>query len=135
MAKIQEVIEQNKKLHGQNEKTHQRLALLDRKMDTLLIQNYELHEFPTPRMFIVLPVNRHSPNPAAIFTTKYRLYFLCECGKHTESKTSKPSSKHVTHIALHEEYDILKPTEFYAKYGPHILYLLRALRLGLQVAS
>ncbi|KAK9766688.1 hypothetical protein K7432_004050 [Basidiobolus ranarum] len=142
LAKIQEVIEQNKKTHHQNEKiheqngqTHQRLALLDKKMTALLTQSYELHEYPIPRMFIILPVDVHPVNPAAIFTTKYRLYFLCECGEHTESQTAYRGSKHAVHIALHKGYDISKPKEFYAKYGPYMLYLLRALRFGLQVAG
>ncbi|KAK9766692.1 hypothetical protein K7432_004053 [Basidiobolus ranarum] len=142
MSKFQKVIQQNemtqkqnKQTHEQNERTLQRLALLDNKMKTLLTQNYELHEFPIPRMFIILPVNRHPANPTAIFTTKYRLYFLCECGEHTESKSPNHDSKHMIHIALHEGYDISKPKEFYAKYGSYMLYLLRALRFGLQVAG
>ncbi|KAK9693121.1 hypothetical protein K7432_014058 [Basidiobolus ranarum] len=135
LAKFQEVIEQNNKTHDEIKKTHQRLALLDRKMGALLTQNYELHEFPIPRMFIIHPVDRHPANPASMFTTKYRLYFLCECGEHTESQSNNTNNKHVIHVALHDGYDITKPTEFYAKYGHYILFLLRALRFGLQVAG
>ncbi|KAK9764394.1 hypothetical protein K7432_008138 [Basidiobolus ranarum] len=135
IARIQEVSAQNKKTHDRNEKTRQRLALLDRKMSALLTQNYELHELTIPRMFIILPVDIHPANPAAILTNEYRLYFLCECGEHTESKTSNLDDKHAVHIALHEGYEISKPTELYAKYGLYMLYLLRALRFGLQIAG
>ncbi|KAK9766690.1 hypothetical protein K7432_004052 [Basidiobolus ranarum] len=139
MTKIQEVIQQNQethdqneKIHEQDEKMHQHLALLDRKMAALLTRNYELHEFPIPRMFIILPVDQH---PANLATTEYRLYFLCECGEFTESKVFNPNSKHSIHIALHEGYDITKPKEFYAKYSSYMLYLLRALRFGLQITG
>ncbi|KAK9766689.1 hypothetical protein K7432_004051 [Basidiobolus ranarum] len=149
IAKIHETLERSKRTRSQNEdtqdqsqragdqneKTQQRRAFIEAKMSAILTKNCELHEFPIPRMFIILPVNRHPANRSAILTTEYRLYFLCECGEHTESKVITRNSKYTIHIAFHEGYAILKPKEFFTKYGLYMLYLLRALRFGLQVGD
>ncbi|KAF9436579.1 hypothetical protein BGZ76_003531 [Entomortierella beljakovae] len=115
------------------------------KMDTIIAnteaiitQTFELHEYTLPRLFIVLPeVAYRGLNPARILSsyanTKFRLYFLCECGNHT-SPTGPQRLNHI-HIARHEGYEINRPTEFFSKYGPHMLRLLRMLKFGMNLAS
>jgi hypothetical protein len=68
-----------------------RLAQLQNNVKALLNQTYELHEYPTPRLFIVLSDNTSSWNPLNFFSNKFRLYFLCECGEHTKVTNSKNS--------------------------------------------
>ncbi|KAG0221325.1 hypothetical protein B0O80DRAFT_77232 [Mortierella sp. GBAus27b] len=61
-----------------------RLALIQNKVQAVLTQTYELHEYPIPRLFIVLPrETRRRDQILSPFTDKFRLYFLCECGEHT----------------------------------------------------
>ncbi|KAI8601549.1 hypothetical protein EDD21DRAFT_374177 [Dissophora ornata] len=60
-----------------------RLAVIQNRVQAVLTQTYELHEYPIPRLFIVLPRETQRRdmvlNP---FTSRFRLYFLCECGDH-----------------------------------------------------
>ncbi|KAF9342973.1 hypothetical protein BGX34_007402, partial [Mortierella sp. NVP85] len=109
------------------------LALLQNNVKSLLNQTYELHEYPIPRLFIVLPADSSSWNPMNILANKFRLYFLCECGEHTKSTNSK--IPHHIHLAKHEGYDITRPKEFFHQYGSYILTILRMLKFGISVAG
>ena len=62
-----------------------RLVAVQGKVQAILIQNYELHEYPILRLFIVLPKDSSRWDPVNLFQNKFRLYFLCECGEHTKS--------------------------------------------------
>jgi len=84
-----------------------RLALLQNNVRALLTQTYELHEYPIPRLFIVLPDNRSSWNPMDFFSNKFRLYFLCECGEHTKLPTVK---SHIISISPSME-DTISPVQ------------------------
>ncbi|KAF9353880.1 hypothetical protein BGX34_011308 [Mortierella sp. NVP85] len=110
-----------------------RLALIQNSVQALLTQTYELHEYPIPRLFIVLPKDSSSWDPLDIFANKFRLYFLCECGEHTKSTNSK--IPHYIHVAKHEGYDITRPNEFFQQYGSYVLTILRMLKLGITVAG
>jgi len=110
-----------------------RLALLQNNVKALLTQNYELHEYPIPRLFIVLPEDTSSWNPMDLFANKFRLYFLCECGEHTQSSNSK--IPHHIHLAKHEGYDIARPNEFFQRYGSYVLTILRMLKFGISAAG
>ncbi|KAF9154368.1 hypothetical protein BG015_001141 [Linnemannia schmuckeri] len=121
-----------------------RLALMQIKIASILTQTYELHEYPIPRLFIVLPKEDATRTETAgrgvknLFAKQFKLYFLCECGDHTKSHdgpATNPSLKHEIHIALHEGYDIDRPTEFFDKYGPYILTLLQMLKYGVTIAG
>ncbi|KAK3817451.1 MAG: hypothetical protein J3Q66DRAFT_430885 [Benniella sp.] len=101
-----------------------RLALIQNSVRALSTQNYELHEYPIPRLFIVLPQDD---------SNKLRLYFLCECGEHTRSTNSK--IPHHIHLAKHEGYEIAHPKEFFLRYGSYILTILRMLKFGISVAG
>ncbi|KAF9119265.1 hypothetical protein BGW39_000432, partial [Mortierella sp. 14UC] len=96
-----------------------RLALIQNKVAAILTQTYELHEYPIPRLFIVLPkedttrtetLGRSIKN---LFTKQFKLYFLCECGDHTkpaDGQLQNSNLKHEVHLARHEGYDIDRPT-------------------------
>ncbi|KAF9114492.1 hypothetical protein BGX27_010642, partial [Mortierella sp. AM989] len=40
-----------------------RLVILQKHAQAILVQNFELHEYPIPRLFIILPVDRTNWNP------------------------------------------------------------------------
>ncbi|KAF9926272.1 hypothetical protein FBU30_004132 [Linnemannia zychae] len=92
-----------------------------------------LAEYPIPRLFIVLPEELVKYDPANWFRTKFRLHFICECGKHTETKDSKVS--HQLHLAKHEGYTVREPTEFFKKFGPFLLLMLEMIKAGTNIAS
>ncbi|KAI8349322.1 hypothetical protein B0O80DRAFT_501415 [Mortierella sp. GBAus27b] len=109
------------------------LALLQNRVSTLVTQTFELHEYPIPRLFVVLPQDTSSWDPVNLFSNKFRLYFLCECGEHTRSTNSK--IPHHIHIAKHEGYEINRPNEFFEQYGHYVLTILKMLRFGISVAG
>ncbi|KAK3817496.1 MAG: hypothetical protein J3Q66DRAFT_430945 [Benniella sp.] len=110
-----------------------RLALIQNSVKALLTQTFELHEYPIPRLFIVLPDEKSSWNAIDFFSNKFRLYFLCECGEHTKTTNSK--IPHHIHLAKHEGYDIDRPNEFFQQYGSYVLIILRMLKFGITVAG
>ncbi|KAF9366825.1 hypothetical protein BGX34_006094 [Mortierella sp. NVP85] len=110
-----------------------RLAILQNGVKSLLNQTYELHEYPIPRLFIVLPKDSSSWDPLDLFSNKFQLYFLCECGEHTKSTNSK--IPHHIHIAKHEGYAITRPNEFFRQYGSYVLTILRMLKFGITAAG
>ncbi|KAI9236139.1 MAG: hypothetical protein BYD32DRAFT_419464 [Podila humilis] len=115
-----------------------KLMRLQTKITAVLTQTFELHEYPAPRLFIVLPeVGYEGLNPSSVLSsfalTKFRLYFLCECGPHTTPVGSRQLN-HI-HIARHEGYEITRPTEFFGKYGSYVLKLLMMLKNGISLAS
>ncbi|KAF9079838.1 hypothetical protein BGX23_003095 [Mortierella sp. AD031] len=109
------------------------LAVLQTRIKAVLTQTYELHEYPIPRLFVVLPQNP-SRWAKVTFSNKFRLYFLCECGEHTRSINSKAKIHHI-HIAKHDGYEIARPTEFFHRYGPYVLTILKMLKFGIPVAG
>ncbi|CAO3563710.1 unnamed protein product [Mortierella alpina] len=111
------------------------LAVLQSRVQAVLTQNYELHEYPIPRLFIVLPQYPSGWDILQPFTEKYRLYFLCECGEHTKAPDNNSNMPHTIHLAKHEGYEIARPNEFFKQYGPYILTILKMLKFGLSVAS
>ncbi|KAF9987431.1 hypothetical protein BGZ65_003641 [Modicella reniformis] len=111
------------------------LALLQKQVQAVLTQTYELHEYPIPRLFVVLPQDSTGWNRLNSHSPKFRLYFLCECGEHTKSKNSKSKIPHHIHLAKHEGYDIARPTEFFDQYGSYVLTILRMLKFGISVAG
>ncbi|CAO3572776.1 unnamed protein product [Mortierella alpina] len=141
-ARNEEQARENQALHLrvielQNEALH-RMTILQTSVQAVLTQTFELHEYPSPRLFIVLPeVGSQGLNSAPILgnfvSVKFRLYFLCECGLHT-SPMGPHQMNHI-HIARHEGYEISRPTEFFRKFGPHVLRLLHVIKYGLVIAG
>ncbi|KAF9569199.1 hypothetical protein EC968_002670 [Mortierella alpina] len=111
------------------------LAVLQSRVQAVLTQTYELHEYPIPRLFIVLPQYPSGWDILEPFTDKYRLYFLCECGEHTRAAGSNNAIPHEIHLAKHEGYEIVRPTDFFQQYGPYVLTILKMLKYGVSVAS
>ncbi|KAF9963562.1 hypothetical protein BGZ70_007336 [Mortierella alpina] len=112
------------------------MAVLQSRVQAVLTQTYELHEYPIPRLFIVLPQYPSGWDLLKPFTEKYRLYFLCECGEHTKTaSSSKSRTPHEIHLAKHEGYEVTRPTAFFRQYGPYILTILKMLKYSLSVAS
>ncbi|KAI8358831.1 hypothetical protein B0O80DRAFT_442223 [Mortierella sp. GBAus27b] len=109
------------------------LVLLQNRAQALMNQTYELHEYPIPRLFVVLPQETSSWNPKDFVSNKFRLYFLCECGDHTRQATSK--IPHHIHLAKHEGYEITRPKEFFRQYGNYVLTILKMLKFGVTVAG
>ncbi|KAG9064010.1 hypothetical protein KI688_004124 [Linnemannia hyalina] len=110
-----------------------RLILIQSKTEAILTQQLELTEYPIPRLFIVLPEEPAKYDPGNWFRTKFRLHFICECGKHTETKDSKVP--HHLHLAKHQGYLIREPTEFFKKYGPFLLLMLELIKFGTRIAG
>ncbi|KAF9276696.1 hypothetical protein BGZ88_001575 [Linnemannia elongata] len=115
-----------------------RLALIHSKATAILTQTYELHEFPIPRLFIILPKEDITKREkiSTLFVQRFRLYFLCECGEHTRPVDGPPSSlSHDIHLARHEGYDLDRPNEFFRKYGSYVLALLQMIKYGVAAAG
>ncbi|OAQ25001.1 RNI-like protein [Linnemannia elongata AG-77] len=111
------------------------LAVLQSRVQAVLTQTYELHEYPIPRLFVVLPQDSSGWDAVNPFSNKFRLYFLCECGEHTKSTSSKAEISHDIHFAKHEGYEIVRPSEFFQQYGPYVLTILKMLKFGISVAG
>ncbi|CAO3568861.1 unnamed protein product [Mortierella alpina] len=122
------------RLHDMQNETLTRLAAVHNRIQAVLVQTYELLEYPIPRLFIVLPVEPDLWDKLNPFTHKFRLYFLCECGEHS-MKTAAGDKSHVVHLAKHQGYDLLRPTEFFDKYGPYLLTMLDMVKYGVTTAG
>ncbi|KAG0367825.1 hypothetical protein BC939DRAFT_481303 [Gamsiella multidivaricata] len=110
------------------------VTYIKKRIEHVISQNYELHEYPIPRLFIVLPRDpRRRDWLLKPFKKQFRLYFLCECGEHTSSKESRIF--HKIHLAKHEGYDLDRPTEFFAKYGRYALTMLQMVQTGCKIAG
>ncbi|KAF9583239.1 hypothetical protein BGW38_009949 [Lunasporangiospora selenospora] len=104
------------------------LAFVQAKLQAVLTQNYELFEYPIPRLFIILPKEIRLADRFNPFTVAFQLHFLCECGAHTMANA--PKSLHKIHIAKHDGYDVEKPNEFLEKYGRYILTVLKMIKFA-----
>ncbi|KAF9344749.1 hypothetical protein BGX26_003963, partial [Mortierella sp. AD094] len=131
---MQHLMEEKQKemLHMQKQ-TLDRLAIIQSRVQALLTQTYELHEYPIPRLFIILPNPASRKNFGRLFSDQFKLFFLCECGKHTMAEGS--TITHEIHLAKHEGYDIAKPNEFFKKYGSYILTLMQMFKYGAAAAG
>ncbi|KAF9939266.1 hypothetical protein BGZ65_011078 [Modicella reniformis] len=115
--------------------TLDRMAIIQSGIRTLITQTYELHEYPIPRLFIVLPEVTRRPQEMTrkLLPHQFRVYFLCECGEHTKSENT--TTPHEVHLANHEGYDLDKPAEFFEKYGTYVLTLMYMFKVGTTAAG
>ncbi|KAG0308426.1 hypothetical protein BGZ97_013378, partial [Linnemannia gamsii] len=134
-AKQEEIIQLQEEMKQMQQRALNQLSVLQSRVQAVLTQTYELHEYPIPRLFIVLPQYPSGWNILEPFTDKYRLYFLCECGEHTKAAGSNNNVAHEIHLAKHEGYEIARPTDFFQQYGPYVLTILKMLKFGVSVAS
>ncbi|KAK3821198.1 MAG: hypothetical protein J3Q66DRAFT_148735 [Benniella sp.] len=130
----QEMDEKQDRILQMQQQALDRLAIIQNRVQALLVQTYELHEYPIPRLFIVLPkVMRRRDKLMNPFSERFRLYFLCECGTHTMPDGCK--TPHEVHLAKHEGYDLEKPTEFFEKYGTYLLAMMQMVKYGVMAAG
>ncbi|KAF8940798.1 hypothetical protein BGZ58_004712 [Dissophora ornata] len=110
-----------------------KLADIKSGIEAVLTQNFELHEYTTPRLFIVLPKATGSRDVVGrLCSDSFRLYFLCECGEHTQTEGGP---KHSIHFAKHEGYELQKPNDFFEKHGARTLRMLQMIKYGVCVAG
>ncbi|KAF9356835.1 hypothetical protein BGX34_009728 [Mortierella sp. NVP85] len=122
--------EKQQEMLNKQQQALDRLAVVQGRVNALLTQTYELHEYPIPRLFIVLPkVSKRSDKFTKPFSKQFRLYFLCEGGTHTTKQGGNVS--HELHLAKHEGYDLDQPTKFFEKYGSYVLTMMEMIKLGL----
>ncbi|KAF9421215.1 hypothetical protein BGZ76_004002, partial [Entomortierella beljakovae] len=114
------------------QETKNRMTLIQRGVEAILTQNYELLEYTIPRLFIVLPETSTSRSLTTMIYTKFRLHFICECGEHTLTSGGKIPR---LHLAKHEGYVIKKPTQFFEKYGPFLMVMLELVKIGTDIAG
>ncbi|KAG0256771.1 hypothetical protein BG011_004319 [Mortierella polycephala] len=131
LEKDREAKEMQKRMLEMQEMALNRLAVIQSRVQAILTQSYELFEYPIPRLFIVLPKEPELWDKLNPFTHKFRLYFLCECGEHTSSR----KMPHHIHLAKHSGYDLLRPTEFFEKYGPYLLTMMEMIKFGIGVTG
>lgn len=95
-----------------------RFAAIQGRIQVLLKQTFEMHEYPITRLFIVLPKDINSCNSTSILNNHFQLHFLCECGEHTKVLNGDNTNiPHHIHLSKHEGYDLQRPKEFFRKYG------------------
>ncbi|KAH7059832.1 hypothetical protein BKA57DRAFT_498847 [Linnemannia elongata] len=78
----------DQELHRMQQQTIDRLIVAQQRVDAILVQNFELHEYPIPRLFVILPDTYESWDPHNSLKERFRLFFLCECGEGCKSGTS-----------------------------------------------
>jgi len=134
LEKLQEIQDTQKQLkQGQKEllnkqdQTLNRLTNIQERVQAIINQTYELHEYPNPRLFIVLPkASKRSDTHPRSLSKQFRLFFLCECGAHT----AKEGNKTLLHLANHEGYDLDRPAKFFEKYGSYVLTMMDMIKFG-----
>ncbi|KAF9928580.1 hypothetical protein BGZ65_006212, partial [Modicella reniformis] len=130
----QEFLKKQDQMLQMQQRAHERLVNLHTSVQAVLTQTYELHEYPIPRLFIVLPKAVGLRGKfKSLLSEQFRLYFLCECGTHTMTEDSK--IHHEIHLAKHEGYDLEQPTKFFERYGSYVLTLMHMIKYGVVVAG
>lgn len=121
-----------------------RLIINQQRIDAILVQTYELHEYPIPRLFVILPEPTKKYDPSNLLGRKHRLHFLCECSGHRKSNSDHAAVdpldrddrfKNRVHLTEHPGYELSRPTEFFEQYGAFLLSALKILKHCLEVAS
>ncbi|KAI7824154.1 hypothetical protein BC939DRAFT_476939 [Gamsiella multidivaricata] len=136
LALLLEAKEKDDKMLLMQEQALDRLAVIHGRVAALLTQTYELHEYPIPRLFIILPNKTSNWDPANILNNQFRLHFLCECGEHTKVFDGENTKiPHHIHLAKHEGYDLHRPKEFFQKYGRYMLTVLEMIKYGVTIAG
>ncbi|KAF9979812.1 hypothetical protein BGZ65_005972 [Modicella reniformis] len=131
-----------KEASEQQVRREETFQLQGQEFDRLMVIKYRtqallgtpFQELLIPRLFVVLPVTSSmvdkdgSPCPLL-----YRLYYLCECGTHTMSESSK--GRHEIHMANHPGYDLDNHSTFFDKYGSYLLAMMFMVKYGAVAAG
>ncbi|KAG0246599.1 hypothetical protein B0O80DRAFT_531922 [Mortierella sp. GBAus27b] len=133
----EELTEKHRSLDDIQQQTLTRLTTIRQRGRDLLLQGYELHESSIPRLFIILPKPTGPHHKlTGLESEQFRLYFLCECGTHTmTADDTSHQAQHKIHLAKHEGYDLVKPTEFFEKYGSYLLAMMYIVKYGAIAAA
>ncbi|KAF9132307.1 hypothetical protein BGW39_000413 [Mortierella sp. 14UC] len=118
--------------------TIDRLIVAQQRIEAILVQNYELHEYPIPRLFVILPDSYERWDPRNLVAERFRLYFLCECGDHCNTPADSPASTGQLTIATVSPTATAAATTAISTpitYGPYVLGMLRILKHCLAVAA
>ncbi|KAF9117947.1 hypothetical protein BGW39_001636, partial [Mortierella sp. 14UC] len=126
------------------------LIVNQQQVDALLVQNYELHEYPIPRLFVIMPEPQSRWDLTKAMGKKHRLHFLCECSdnnRHYYRRRSSSSNgstfeeehdipyKNQVHLTDHAGYELTRPSEFFEQYGAFVLGTLKILKHCMEFAS
>ncbi|KAF9078940.1 hypothetical protein BGX27_007425, partial [Mortierella sp. AM989] len=65
-----EAKEKDEAITSLQNRAHDRLAILQKHAQAILVQKFELHEYPISRLFIILPVHRTKWDPKNILENK-----------------------------------------------------------------
>ncbi|KAF9977035.1 mediator complex subunit [Mortierella antarctica] len=60
---------------------------------------------------------------------------LTQTVESTQGRSTAKAKVHHIHIAKHEGYEITRPTEFFQRYGPYVLTILKILKFSISVAG
>lgn len=136
LAELEAAKERDLETHRLQKQTVERLIVAQQRVDSILVQNYEVHEYSIPRLFVILPDSYESWDPRNFLKERFRLFFLCECGENCEQGTHQGTIaggpvittanapialiciKNRIHLAKHEGYELSRPAEFFDRYGP-----------------
>lgn len=55
LAELAAAKERDEEMHRMQRRTIDRLIVAQQRIEAILVQNYELHEYPIPRLFVILP--------------------------------------------------------------------------------
>ncbi|KAG0217930.1 hypothetical protein BGX33_009091 [Mortierella sp. NVP41] len=154
LAELAAAKERDEEMYRMQQQTIDRLIVAQQRIEAVLVQTYELHEYPIPRLFVILPDSYETWDLRSLLLERFRLYFLCECGEECRAGSSDeivssdqsstttaatPTSpipvKNRIHLAKHEGYELSRPKEFLESYGPYVLGMLRILKHCLAVAA
>ncbi|KAF9904217.1 hypothetical protein EC991_002920 [Linnemannia zychae] len=130
LAELEAAKERDQEMLKMHQQTIDRLIVNQQRVEAILIQNYELHEYPIPRLFVVLPDSFKDWDPRNFLMERFRLYFLS-----ADSPTPPIHVNNRIHPAEHEGYELSRPTEFFKSYGPYVLGMLRVLKHCVAVAT
>ncbi|KAG0299649.1 hypothetical protein BGZ98_009869 [Dissophora globulifera] len=131
---LEQLLGMQEQMLKKQQQAHDGLVLTQNRIQAVFTQTFEMHEYPIPRLFIVLPkTSNFKGTITKSFSRQFQLFFLCECGEHT--MPAGCTTPHEVHLANHEGYDLKMPTEFFAKYGKYLLTMLQMVKYGVVVAG
>ncbi|KAF9548707.1 hypothetical protein EC957_005946 [Mortierella hygrophila] len=111
--------ERDEELRRMQQQTIDPLIVARQKIESILVQNYELHEYSIPRLFVILPDSASSDQLTIA----------------TAEPPAPIPVKNSIHLAKHEGYELSRPTEFFDQYDPYVLSMLKILRHCLAFAA
>ncbi|KAF9086697.1 hypothetical protein BGX29_001281, partial [Mortierella sp. GBA35] len=88
LAELAAAKERDEEMYRMQQQTIDRLIVAQQRIEAVLVQTYELHEYPIPRLFVILPDSYETWDLRSLLLERFRLYFLCECGEECRAGSS-----------------------------------------------